>query len=249
MKTPIAVQLYSVHEDCKNNLADTLKAIAKMGYDGVELAGLHDRSPAEWTTMLSDNNLRVEGAHVGRELLVPNQLEKTLDTYEAVGCRRLIVPWIGGDDVATLDGWKRFFSFLNTTADAADARGFEIGFHNHALEFHYACGIIPILEMLRACTSLVHFQIDMGWAYFAGADGIALIRSNPGRIRSIHMKPFKADNPAAFLGEDDVPWKTLLPLAAQVGPCDWFVVEHETYADTPLACIQKDLANLRAMGF
>lgn len=249
MKTPIAVQLYSVHKDCQQDLPGTLRAVAEMGYDGVELAGLHDHPAAEWKQMLTNYGLRVEGAHIGRELLLPDAFNQTLDTYAELGCRRLIVPWIGGDAVATADGWKRFFSFLNTTADAADARGFEIGFHNHAMEFHYTCGMIPILEMLRACTSLVHFQIDMGWAYAVGADGISLIRSNPGRIRSIHIKPHKADDPAPYVGEDDVPWQKLLPLAAQVGPCDWFVVEHEHYAAEPLDCIKRDLSNLRAMGF
>ena len=105
MKTPIAVQLYSVHKDCQQDLPGTLRAVAEMGYDGVELAGLHDHPAAEWKQMLTDYGLRVEGAHIGRELLLPDAFNQTLDTYAELGCRRLIVPWIGGDAVATADGW------------------------------------------------------------------------------------------------------------------------------------------------
>ena len=34
-RIPVAVQLYSVREEAKNDLAGVLKAIAKMGYEGV----------------------------------------------------------------------------------------------------------------------------------------------------------------------------------------------------------------------
>ncbi|MDF2441058.1 MAG: hypothetical protein JWN98_2042, partial [Abditibacteriota bacterium] len=38
-RIPIALQLYSVREDCKRDLPGTLKAVAEMGYEGVEFAG------------------------------------------------------------------------------------------------------------------------------------------------------------------------------------------------------------------
>ena len=40
-KIPIALQLYSIRGECERDLPGTLKAVAKMGYDGVEFAGYH----------------------------------------------------------------------------------------------------------------------------------------------------------------------------------------------------------------
>jgi len=42
-KIPVGVQLYSVREQCKQDLPGTLAAIAQIGYHGVEFAGYHGR--------------------------------------------------------------------------------------------------------------------------------------------------------------------------------------------------------------
>ena len=43
-RIPIALQLYSVREDCKKDLPGVLEKVAKMGYEGVEFAGYYDYS-------------------------------------------------------------------------------------------------------------------------------------------------------------------------------------------------------------
>ncbi len=44
---PVAVQLYSVRDEAEKDFAGTVKKIAEMGYDGVELAGLYGLSTQE----------------------------------------------------------------------------------------------------------------------------------------------------------------------------------------------------------
>ena len=46
-KIPIGLQLYSVRHDCERDLPGTLKAVAKMGYDGVDFAGYYDYEAKE----------------------------------------------------------------------------------------------------------------------------------------------------------------------------------------------------------
>ncbi len=244
--TPIAVQLYSVRDAVAKNLPATLDAVAQMGYDGVETAGFANNKPAEWADFLKKSGLKVEGAHVGVDSILPENLQKTVDDYAAIGCNRLIVPWIGGDWTKTLDGWKLFFSVMNVAGETLAKQGVGLGFHNHMGEFRYTCGIVPIAEMFKAFTSKVFLQIDMGWAYAAGADGISLLTSNPGRVPTIHVKPFKKDDEDAFVGEDDVPWKDVLTTAAELG-ADWFVVEHERYPIDPMECIKRDIDNMKKL--
>jgi len=40
-RIPIALQLYSVREACQENFPGTLKAVAEMGYEGVDFAGTY----------------------------------------------------------------------------------------------------------------------------------------------------------------------------------------------------------------
>lgn len=244
-KLPIAVQLWSIREDCEADPAAALKAVATMGYDGVETAGFCGKAPAEFGKIIADAGLKVEGAHTGVDTILPANLQKTMDDYAAIGCKRIIVPWIGGEWVETADAWKRFFAVMNLAGEELAKNGFDFGFHNHLFEFKYgAAGLVPVVAMEEAFSSKVKFQFDMGWVYAAGADGIALAKHNMGRVLSIHAKAYKEGDEKAYVGEDDVPWADVISASAAAG-ADWIVVEHENYADTPMNCIRRDLDNLK----
>jgi len=91
-RIPIALQLYSVREDCAKDFAATLKAVADMGYDGVEFAGYHGATAEELRTMLDDFGLKVAGTHTGLDTLLGDELEKTVEFHKTIGNRFLIVP-------------------------------------------------------------------------------------------------------------------------------------------------------------
>ena len=64
MALPIAVQLYSVRDDAKEDLRATLEKVKRMGYDGVEFAGLHGYAPADIKKMCAEVGLVPVSAHV-----------------------------------------------------------------------------------------------------------------------------------------------------------------------------------------
>ena len=57
MAFSVAVQVYSVRDDAAADLRGTLEKIKKMGYDGVELAGLYDNDPADIKKMCDEIGL------------------------------------------------------------------------------------------------------------------------------------------------------------------------------------------------
>src|SRR5258708_8191646 len=59
----LSVQLYSVREAAKTNFPHVLEALAKMGYDGVEFAGLHGHSPHELRKVLDRAGIVASSAH------------------------------------------------------------------------------------------------------------------------------------------------------------------------------------------
>ena len=93
---PIAVQVYSVRQEAEADFAGTMKRLAQMGYDGVELAGLYGKTAEEIGTVLKENGLTAVSAHVPVEEF-EKDLEGTLDTYAVLGCKWLAIPWLGED--------------------------------------------------------------------------------------------------------------------------------------------------------
>ena len=61
---PVAVQLYSVRDEAEKDFAGTVKKIAEMGYDGVELAGLYGLSTQEVLQALKEAGIPAVSAHV-----------------------------------------------------------------------------------------------------------------------------------------------------------------------------------------
>src|SRR5256885_15948331 len=89
---PIALQLYSVRHECEKDLPGVLKAVAAMGYDGVEFAGYYGRTAEELRRLLDDNGLRCAGTHTGLNTILGDELPKTIEFNPTMGNPYLIVP-------------------------------------------------------------------------------------------------------------------------------------------------------------
>ena len=247
-RIPVAVQLWSVHNEVAADLPGTLAKLAEMGYEGVETAGLGTASTAEWTRILKDNGLGVAGAHTGIESLLGAKLDETLETYGQIGCRRFNVPALGGLYTASLDGYRRACAAINHAAARAKELGCSVGYHNHDFEFRFVENRVPFLLMLDCLTADVEIQFDMGWVYRAGANGAAFVNGLPGRVKSVHVKAFQPGNATAVVGEDSVPWGEVFAACESVGGTEWYVVEHEDHAVSPLHSVKLCIDHLRKMG-
>ena len=96
MALPIAVQVYSVREDAKADLRGTLEKIKKMGYDGVEFAGLYGNAPADIAKMCKEIGLVPISAHVPY-LDMCGAPKGILAKYAEVGCKYVAVPYLNSD--------------------------------------------------------------------------------------------------------------------------------------------------------
>ena len=59
----VGLMLYSVREACARDFEATLREVAAMGYEGVELFDLHGREPAEVAGWLGGLGLPACGRH------------------------------------------------------------------------------------------------------------------------------------------------------------------------------------------
>lgn len=247
-RIPVAVQLYSVREDAKKDLAGVLKSIAKMGYDGVEFAGFYGHDAKSVRAMLDEYGLKAEGAHVGIETLVGDELQRSIEFHATIGNKYLIVPGLNENYTSSRAGWLRAATTLNDVAKKLKPHGMFTGYHNHWIEFKELEGELPWDTFFGNTDTDVIMQFDTGNALVGGADAAPFIERYPGRALSVHLKEHSESNPKALIGEGDVPWQEVLGLCERIGGTKWYVIEQESYAYPPMECIDLCLKNLRAMG-
>jgi sugar phosphate isomerase/epimerase len=148
---------------------------------------------------------------------------------------------------ASLESVKQRAGQLNANGKIAQKFGMKILVHNHTGEFEKMTDSpMTTYDVLLAETdpALVTMQLDIGWAYIAGVDPIALFRQHPGRFELWHIKDFfglKTVNPSlgpnarvssmAFtpIGVGQVDFKPVFANAALAG-LKHFVVEHDNAA-------------------
>ncbi len=248
MAIPIALQLYSVRDDCARDLPGVLQAVAKMGYVGVEFAGYYGRTAEELRQLLDDNNLKCCGTHTGLDTILGDQLPRTVIFNQTLGNPFLIVPGLSGERTASRDAWLETARlFDEASARAADENMF-VGYHNHSIEFQPLDGELPWDTFFGHTRPEVVMQLDTGNLMHGGAQPTPFLQRYPGRALTVHLKEWSATDENALIGDGDVPWPEIFSLCETTGGTQWYIVEQESYAFPPLECVDKCLQNLRAMG-
>jgi len=244
-KIPIGLQLYSIRDDCARDLPGTLKAVAKMGYDGVEFAGYHGYSAKELRKMLDDLGLRCCGTHLGIEALLGEELPHTVEFNLTLGNPFLIVPGLPDEYTVSLAAWRKTAAVFSEAAARVAPQGLRVGYHNHYTEFQKMEGEVPFDVFFNTAHPSVVMQLDIGNAMEGGADALAYLRRYAARAGTVHFKEHAHGNPNALLGEGDVNWKEVFAICQKAGKTDWYVVEQESYAFPPMECVERCLVNLK----
>lgn len=247
-RIPIALQLYSVREDCARDLSHTLQAVAQMGYEGLEFAGYYDRSAEELREMCDDLDLKIVGTHTGINTLLGDELAKTVEFNQTLGNPYLIVPGLPAEYQHSRQAWHDTAKLFNSIAEKIADQGMFTGYHNHTAEFQPLEGAIPWDIFGSNTRSDVVLQIDIGHVRRAGADPVAYLERYPDRAKLVHLKEYSATNDKAVIGEGEVPWEEVFRASETIGGTEWYIVEQETYAHPPLECAERCIENLRKMG-
>lgn len=255
-RVPIGLQLYSVREDCKNDLPGTLEKVAKMGYEGVEFAGYYDYSACDLRKMLDDNGLTCCGSHLGINAFLGDEFAKTAEFNAILGNPYLICPGLPGEYTASRDAWKKTADLFDELSAKARLVNAWVGYHNHHTEFTALDGEMPWDTFFGNTPQDVVMQLDTGNALHGGADVTPFITRYPGRALTVHLKPYsteaaKQGEHAGFrplIGDDSVPWETIFNLSETIGGTRWYIVEYESDLYPPLEAVERTLKILKDMG-
>lgn len=247
-RIPIALQLYSVREDCARDLPGTLAAVARMGYEGVEFAGYHNRSAEELRRLCDANGLKVVGTHIGLNTLQGEELEKTVAFNKVLGNRYLIVPGLPEERRDSRAAWLETARIFDGIATRLAPHGMWTGYHNHHIEFTPMDGELPWDTFFGNTRKEVVMQLDTGNMYHGGAEPVGFLAKYPGRAQLVHLKEFSSTNDKALIGEGEVRWDQVFALCESSAATEWYIVEQESYAYPPLECVDRCLRNLKTMG-
>ena len=245
MAIPIGLQLYSVREDCAKDLPGSLAAVAKMGYAGVEFASYYGRDVKTLRKMLDDLGLKCCGTHTGLETLLGDALPATIEFNKTLGNPFLIVPSLPAERTANVEALKDTAKLFTEIADKTKPAGLRVGFHAHAPDFRPVDHSTPWDLIFTNAGPDVVMQLDVANCLAGGGDPVAILKKYPGRSKTIHLK--EHGKPGVLIGDGQIQWKDVLSICETTGGTEWFVIEQETYVDTPLESVRKDLENLRKL--
>ena len=133
-------------------------------------------------------------------------------------------------------------------AERASEAGLRLGFHNHDAEVAAQSDGRSVLDLLLAADDGPFLELDLGWAWYAGVDPIALLDAARGRAPLVHVKDMRRDGGPVHvpLGGGDVDYDGLADAADRAG-VEWLIVEQDETAGDAFAAVSESLAVLRSL--
>ena len=129
-------------------------------------------------------------------------------------------------------------------AAAAVEHRVRLGFHNHDGELRHFDGEPTLLDRLLAEVPGLFLELDLGWAWYAGADPADLVTRAAGRAPLVHVKDFRRNGGEPSycpVGDGDVGYERVVPAALAAG-VEWLLVEQDQVDGPELEAAERSLA-------
>lgn len=229
---PVGLELYSVRDDLKKDPQGVVQAVAQMGYQAVEFYAPYfqwsDDEAKQMRKLMDDLHIRCYSTHNNEDFFNDTNIGHARDLNQILGAKYMVQAW--SDPKPDLDGWKALADKLNKAADRLAPFGLSVGYHNHDAEWRPINGKRPIEVLATNTKPSIMLQLDVGTCLAGGADPVAWIQGNPGRIRSIHCKDWSPDPNLGYkvlFGEGKADWKGIFQAAEHGGAVEYYLIEQE----------------------
>ncbi len=247
---PVGLELYSVRNELQRDPEATVRAVAKMGYEGVEFYAPYfewsESQTKQMSKLLDELGLRCFSTHNDSSSMNRENIRKARDRNLILGSKYVVMA--SADPEPGPNGWKAVADALNFAAGELEASGLKAGYHNHQPEFTPVGNQRPIEILAKNTKPSIMLQLDVGTCLEAGSDPVAWIRANPGRIRSLHCKdwsPDAAKGYAVLFGEGSADWKNIFAAAESAGGVEYYLVEQEGSRFSELETAERCLRTFR----
>ena len=235
----IALQLYSVREDCKEDFIGVLQKVAKMGYTEVEFAGYGNIPAKKMKEALTEYGLTSVGAHINIGRLTTD-FEEEFEYNSEIGTEYIICSW---SLFETKDMVLKNCEILNKIAEKVSQRGKKFAYHNHSHEFKVFDGEFGLdIFYKNTDSALIKAELDVCWVANAGLDVCDYISKLGSRVTMLHLKELGKDGPkdGSDFGEGVIDFAKIIELGKKIG-CEHYIVEHTEFKSTPLEGVKADI--------
>lgn len=234
MKGPIGFQSWIVRDTIGKDFAGTLKTMAGLGYNSIEMCSppgymdygfgaLQSMKAAEMKKVFKNEGFTCVSCHYGFKELKEHGQER-MDYAKELGLEQMVCSSFGLPKEATLSDWKRACDDLNKIGESSKKMGIQTGFHNHNGEFSMLEGQLiydALLKQLDPALVKMQFQV---WVISIGYKAADYFRKYPGRFISAHLYDWsgKGEEQVA-LGKGTVDWKDFFDAAKTGGVKNYFI--------------------------
>jgi sugar phosphate isomerase/epimerase len=234
----LALQLFTLRTI---DAVSAFPTLAAQGYEAVELFERPDGA-GELRRRLDDAGLEACGWHVGLERL-EGELEDVVDQARVLGIGHLVVPWT--EPPVDRAGAEALAQRLAGLRDRVTPEGFSLGYHNHGHELEPLADGTVVLDVLAQVDGL-ELELDLGWAWAAGADPVTLLATHAGRVPLVHAKDFGEGESSTPVGDGVVGFERIVPAMRDAG-VEWLVAEQEEIEGDPLEATARSAEFLRRL--
>ncbi len=241
MSARLGLALYTLRDECARDPEGTLRAVAEMGYEGVELYDLFGRTAHSVRAMLDELGLEVCARHAGLGA-IENDLDELSAELREVGTDRLVLAWI--PPPASSREAEQVVARIGEAAARVTAAGLRFGFHNHDGELRELDDRRTVLDrLLELPPEQLFLEIDLGWAWFAGVDPVELVARVAPRAPLVHVKDIAGASEPRFVpvGDGDVGYASVLPAIRESG-VEWLLVEQDETDGSALDAVRRSYA-------
>ena len=244
LNKPLGFQVWTIKDQLIKDFSGTLKMMAGLGYQGVEMCSppgyessgfgpLMSMKAKEMKKIVEDAGLILQSTHYGFGELRDN-LSERMDFALESGQKQMICSSFWLPKEAKMSDWMKSVDELNEIGVKTKKAGIQIGFHNHHMEFEKLDGKLiydALLEHFDPDLVKMQFQVAVISIGYKAAD---YFNRYPGRFISAHLADWSsATNKNVPIGQGVVDWKELLAAADKCGVKNYFVeMDTETFKES-----------------
>jgi sugar phosphate isomerase/epimerase len=218
VKLPVGFQVWTVKEMLVKDFPGTLKMVADLGYQGVEMCSppgyessgfgpLMKIKAKEMKQIINDAGLIFQSTHYGFDEL-RNHLDERIAFASDSGQKQMILSSFGLPEKATLSDWLKAADELNKIGEKTKKAGIQMGYHNHHTEFAKIDDTLiydALMKELDPANIKMQFQVAV---ISIGYKAATYFKKYPGRFISAHLADWSSTTKKeAPLGQGVVDWK------------------------------------------
>ncbi|MDO1511585.1 sugar phosphate isomerase/epimerase [Maribacter confluentis] len=198
----VGLQLYSLRNQFKVNVANTLGLINEWGITKIEGGGTYDMPLEEFKALLAENKLEMVSVGASFEDL-ENNVGKVIKDAKDFGAKYVMCAWVPHEgNKWALEETKHASEVFNQAGKKLQESGLILVYHPHGYEFRpYRKG--TLFDYMAKNATNYTFELDVFWAQHGGEDPLALMKKYPSKITLLHLKDMEKGVEGNDTGHED----------------------------------------------